>query len=121
MSLRIIRPDLAVPVVVKPGQTAVDAPPPPEPLREPTVAELAVNFTGAMGRWIKAGVPVVSAEAYAARSAICSPCEHWDGRARLGLGKCKAPGCGCTSLKRWLATESCPLGKWPATPVHQAV
>jgi hypothetical protein len=80
------------------------------------VAELAGNFAGAMTRWIAAGAPVVSAETYAARAAVCEGCEHWDGAARLGLGKCKAPGCGCTSLKRWLATEKCPLTKWPDSP-----
>lgn len=81
---------------------------------EPTAAELATNFTGAMEGWARAGCPVVSQEQYAERSAACAACEHWDGAARLGLGKCNAPGCGCTKFKRWLATEKCPLGKWPA-------
>lgn len=83
---------------------------------EPTVAELATNFVGAMGRWAAAGFPTVSSEAYAARAAVCDACVHWDGAARFGLGKCAAPGCGCTSTKRWLTTEKCPLGKWPALP-----
>ena len=80
---------------------------------EPTLAELAANFTTALARWSAAGFPTVSAEAYAARAAACDACEHWQPQARLGLGKCAAPGCGCTSLKRWLATEKCPQGKWP--------
>lgn len=79
---------------------------------EPTALELAANFTGALARWSAAGFPTVSAEAYAARGAVCDTCAHWQPQARLGLGKCAAPGCGCTSLKRWLATEKCPLGKW---------
>ncbi len=81
-------------------------------LSEPTALELAANFAGAMSRWASAGFRTVSAEQYAARSAVCDACEMWDGAARLGLGKCKAPGCGCTSMKRWLASERCPLDKW---------
>ena len=86
-------------------------------LHEPTTAELVGNFAIAMGRWIKAGFPVLTEEQYQQRSRICDACEMWDASARLGLGKCKAPGCGCTSIKRWLKTEQCkhPDGsKWPA-------
>jgi hypothetical protein len=70
-----------------------------------------------MERWVRAGFPTVSADEYAARSAACDPCELWDGAARFGLGKCMAPGCGCTRFKRFLATEICrhPQGsRWPA-------
>ncbi len=83
------------------------------PTSEPTLADLATNFTGAVARWAGQGFPTVPAEQYVARAAVCEACEFWDGTARLGLGKCNAPGCGCTKLKRWLATEKCPLGKWP--------
>jgi hypothetical protein len=86
------------------------------PLSEPTPAEMAVSVTQAAGRWIAAGFPVVAQAEYDARSAACEPCPFWDGAARLGFGKCKAPGCGCTKLKRWLATEECrhPDGsRWP--------
>jgi hypothetical protein len=79
---------------------------------EPTASELAANFAGAMARWSSAGFAIVDERTYAARAAICEACPHWDARARLGLGKCCAPGCGCTKFKRWLATEKCPLGKW---------
>lgn len=74
---------------------------------EPTNAEMAVNFAVAMTEWGAAGFPVVTREQYGARKACCDRCMFWDGKARLGLGKCKAPGCGCTSFKRWLATETC--------------
>lgn len=86
------------------------------PLAEPTPAEMAVGVTQAAARWIAAGFPVVAQAEYDARSAACEPCPFWDGAARLGFGKCKAPGCGCTKLKRWLATEECkhPDGsRWP--------
>jgi hypothetical protein len=76
-------------------------------LAEPKPAEMAANFAVAVARWVAAGAPVVSAEVYAEREAACDSCPLWDAKARLGLGKCKAPKCGCTSLKRWLATEAC--------------
>lgn len=86
------------------------------PLAEPTLVEMAGNFASATARWAGAGFPVVSAAVYAARAAACAVCPLWDADARLGLGKCQAPGCGCTSFKRYLATERCkhPSGsKWP--------
>lgn len=82
-------------------------------MSEPTLVELSSNFAGAMARWAAAGLPTVSADDYRARSAACDACPYWDPKARIGLGRCRAPGCGCTSLKRWLATEQCPLAKWP--------
>jgi hypothetical protein len=91
---------------------------PSEP--EPTAFELAVNFSGAMARVTAAafsGKQVwVSEEDYRKRASICDNCELWDGTARFGLGKCKAPGCGCSKFKSWLFTEKCkhPSGsKWP--------
>jgi hypothetical protein len=97
-----------LPWTVEPVRTSID---------EPTAAELAANFVGAMTRWKDAGFPTVTREQYDVRSAICEPCEFWDGAARFGLGKCTAPGCGCTKFKRWLVTEECkhPAGsQWPA-------
>ena len=85
----------------------------PEPLQEPSLAELAQNFSTATARWAIAGFPVVTPEVYQERSRACEACDLWDGSARLGLGKCNAPGCGCTRFKRWLATERCVKGKWP--------
>lgn len=86
-------------------------------LPEPDAAEMAVNLGKAAVKWVAAGFPVVTQAQYDERSAICGPCEYWDGAANLRFGKCKAPGCGCTKFKRWLATEQCkhPQGsKWPA-------
>ncbi len=81
--------------------------------RTPTVLELARNFGGAMVEWIGAGMPVVSEAQYAERAAICGGCEFWDGTARRGLGRCDAPGCGCSVFKRFLKTARCVKGKWP--------
>ena len=81
----------------------------------PTVADMASHLELALRAWTKAGFPTVTAEQYKERALICEKCPLWDGLARFGLGKCKA--CGCTGLKRWLATERCthPQGsRWPA-------
>lgn len=83
----------------------------PTPI-EPTLAELASTFASAVSGWAAAGFPVTVEAVYAERAGACSRCEYWQEAARLGLGKCTAPGCGCTRLKRWLATERCVLGKW---------
>ncbi|MFZ4696249.1 MAG: hypothetical protein ACOYMV_14110 [Verrucomicrobiia bacterium] len=88
-----------------------------EALREPTMSELAENFTKSVARWAHAGFPVVSREVYAARTTLCESCEFWDGAARMGLGKCTHRNCGCTKMKRWLSTEKCPLDKWPSVAV----
>jgi len=105
--------------LLTPEPTAAPAPARRIVMTEPTVAELAANFAGAMERWSLAGFPTISPQTYAARSAACEPCDYWDGAARFGLGKCGAPDCGCTKFKRWLATETCkhPDGsRWPENP-----
>jgi hypothetical protein len=75
----------------------------------PTVAEMALNFGGAMARWIKGGFKVASEAEFQRRLLICQGCPNWS--ATAGIGRCKKCGC-CTSLKLWLETERCPLGKW---------
>lgn len=104
------RPDMQAPVSDAPSDALEGAA--AVPVRrsrpeEPTAAELATNFAGAMARWAAEGFPVVDQAVYAARTAACDACELWVAEARLGLGKCLAPGCGCTKLKRWLASEVC--------------
>jgi len=74
---------------------------------EPSLLEMAGNFTGAMAKWFAAGLPVVKEEEYKRRTEICDRCSYWDPNGNWFMGKCKAPGCGCTTLKRWLATEQC--------------
>ncbi|HSI82852.1 MAG: hypothetical protein ACAI35_24475 [Candidatus Methylacidiphilales bacterium] len=88
---------------------------------EPTLGELATRFTTAVSAWVTAGMPVVSETEYQTRAAACTTCPLWDPAARLGLGRCNHSGCGCTKLKRWLATEKCPAGKWPTYPADTAV
>lgn len=64
--------------------------------------------------WLKAGAPVTPPEVREARRALCDACDYFRPAGNLGLGKCTAPGCGCTRGKLWLATEKCPLNKWGA-------
>jgi hypothetical protein len=83
-------------------------------IAEPRPIELVENFAGAMARWAGAGFKTATREQYDSRMVICGHCPHWDGKARFGLGICRAPGCGCSRFKQWLASERCPLGKWPS-------
>ena len=76
----------------------------------PPIADLVRNFAGAVTRWVRAGLPVVRDETFRVRYDTCGGCEHWHPEGNLGLGKCDR--CGCASIKLWMATERCPLGKW---------
>ncbi len=80
----------------------------------PTIAGMLANFAAATARWAKAGLPVVADDQFKQRLNLCRNCPkgYWQETARFGLGKCASPGCGCTKLKLWLATEKCPLGVW---------
>jgi hypothetical protein len=76
----------------------------------PPLAQQATNFAGAMSRAFVAAVTgeqvLCTPEQRAEREAICEPCE------KLVNGKCIL--CGCPYRKKLaLATEDCPLGKWP--------
>lgn len=97
----------------------------PDPGTYPTLADMVTNFAGAMGRISKAAwhgkEVLVSEERFRQVLACCDTCSKWDGSARLGLGKCNHPGCGCTTAKMHLATEKCPAGGWdnsdPSLPI----
>jgi len=75
-------------------------------LAVPTTVQLAKNFTKAMGGWAKAGFKTVKRKVYEQRHAICGACEHWVPDARVGAGMCRK--CGCSGVKLWLATATCP-------------
>jgi hypothetical protein len=76
----------------------------------PSFLALASKFETALLAWMRAGFPVVAKAQWEARMETCRACPQWKEDARLGLGRCEA--CGCSKMKHWLATESCPLGKW---------
>jgi len=81
------------------------------PTRHPTAIDMVTNFAKAMSKWAKAGFATVDEPRFNERMKTCRACDRWDGTANAGLGKCRA--CGCTRLKLWLETETCPLDKWP--------
>lgn len=87
---------------------------------EPRLTDSAENLALAIGRWVKGGFPVASAETIKKRKATCQACPYWDGAARMGLGKCKHSKCGCTKFKWWLETETCPDGRWPKIQVEDS-
>lgn len=85
--------------------------------KQPGLFELAGRFTAAMARWALSGFPVVGYEVFKQRYRTCAGDE--DGTPRcpefktfkpFGFAKCGQ--CGCASVKLYLATEKCPLGKW---------
>lgn len=80
----------------------------------PTIVGMVKSFATATARWAKAGLPIADEQQFNARLAACRACPKgfWKEGARFGLGRCDAPGCGCTKLKLWMATERCPLGFW---------
>lgn len=73
----------------------------------------ARHLWAALMRWVKAGCPLADSLTRQVRRAICERCPMWRPLGNAGLGECLDPRCGCTRMKRWLATESCPQGKWP--------
>jgi hypothetical protein len=73
-------------------------------------AEMALTFTKAVARFAGSGCKLVERDVFDARAATCNDCEKWDGEALSGVGRCTE--CGCTGFKRFMATESCPIGKW---------
>lgn len=80
----------------------------------PTVADMAREFAQASAHWIKQKAPVVSNEVFQERLSTCKACELFGGVRVFGLTACGR--CGCTSLKLYMKTTSCPLPepRWKA-------
>jgi hypothetical protein len=79
---------------------------------EPNLAEMAINASKSLIISAASGFATVTDEQANERREICLSCQFWSPEGNLGLGKCRAPGCGCTYIKWKLATEKCPKGKW---------
>ena len=97
-------------------------------LSEPDYLDLCLEFSGSKGgdaagdsesissraysaaisgaRWLFSGAPIVNEATHLSRSVQCSLCPRWDAH------KKKCQECGCYGAKHWMATESCPLGRW---------
>jgi hypothetical protein len=78
-----------------------------------TLGAKARNLAAALTRWARARFPLADRWQRRRRRAACLACDAWRPTGNLGFGECSDPRCGCTKLKRWLATETCPRGKWP--------
>ena len=97
-----------------PLQECVSEPDPsPESANLPPLLIRGWNFAKAMARWTLGGMPRRSQAEIEARLAICQACEF------LKNNHCTQCGCACVATNRLinklaLATESCPLGRWPA-------
>jgi hypothetical protein len=76
-------------------------------IEDPSLFDLARQGVAAAWRWSKAGFALVDDDTLRLRKVTCDTCDQWTG---LTCRKC-----GCTRLKVWLATERCPVGKWPST------
>ena len=76
----------------------------------PSFLALAAKFESSLANWMRAGFPVVPKTQWEFRMETCRACPQWKEDARLGLGRCNA--CGCSKMKQWLATETCPIGRW---------
>ena len=64
-----------------------------------------------LGKWVQAGIPVVSQNLFESRIAICKGCEFWNQSGFSGTGSCKKCGCS-TQAKLRLGTSKCPIEKW---------
>lgn len=105
MRLTIHDPSLA-------PRAARQAAPVAPPIQATPAQIKARNLLYALRRWKREGYRLATKPQRNVRAAICSACPYWHPAGNLWLGECRAPGCGCTRAKIWLASEKCPLGKW---------
>ena len=77
---------------------------------DPSLIQMAKNFGSAMVVSAKTGFKKITPVQHAERMAVCNTCAFWDGKARMGMGKCAK--CGCTGAKQWLASSTCPINLW---------
>jgi hypothetical protein len=86
------------------------------PITVPSFLEKVGHFATSAVKHVAAGAPRCTDEQVAARHAICSGCEYFDGKA------CKKCGCPVVRERAYIsklswAGESCPAGKWgPVSP-----
>ena len=81
------------------------------PITGPSFLEKVGHFATSAVKHVAAGAPRCTDEQVAARHAICSGCEYFDGKA------CKKCGCPVSRERTYIsklswAGESCPIGKW---------
>lgn len=77
---------------------------------------LSWSLTKALARWTAAGWPITPETARAERWQLCLACEKYNAKKQ----RCKLCGCDLAA-KIGMATESCPLSKWPTLPPAREV
>ncbi len=91
------------------------------PIGHPGAARRLTNWAKAQLRWRQAGRPVRSPEHVQALRQLCESCQEY-----YRDGKCVHPDCGCPvdsggmlGDKLQMATESCPIGRWPISDASE--
>ncbi len=69
----------------------------------PTLMDRARSFAWAAKEWVRAGMPVTSADTVESRLATCRTCGYWSGESSPFHTACRK--CGCSGIKLWLATS----------------
>jgi hypothetical protein len=88
----------------------------PQGIKTPPLGQRVRRYAGAVARWIAAGRPTRSDEEVARiYEQICTPCRYFQvARSRCRICGCKLGGKpGALRNKIAMATETCPLEKWP--------
>ena len=88
--------------------------PGPSDAEDPSLLTKAQRLRRELTSWVKAGAHMATRANRIARLKVCASCEYFDPSGNWGLGQCRAPGCGCTKDKAYLATSKCPKDKWAA-------
>jgi hypothetical protein len=86
----------------------------PADWEDPSLMTKAMRLRKELLIWGKAGLKLAPKEIRSERLATCKACEYFDPTGNLGLGQCRAPGCGCTKVKAALLSSRCPKAKWRA-------
>ena len=81
-------------------------------LAGPTMTEMAANLIRHTSDIAKSGFRLAPEDIVEARLSTCRRCAYWDESARLGLGKCNHPQCGCSKAKHIFSASRCPIGLW---------
>ncbi len=88
---------------------------PMTPVKGPSLLRKARNFGKAAVRFVASGLATTPADVQAARRAICDACD----RVEVDSDECRE--CGCPLARKIpMASEACPLGKWPAVKAVKA-
>lgn len=111
-----IRKSYATPPVLGPHgrPTPTETPISAVPAEVPSWSTLIANFATESRKWARSGFRMASKGELRRRQKICLPCKQWDSTRWGNTGGCRM--CGCTRMKLFWATTSCPLNppKWVA-------